>query len=841
MVATVIIGGRRCGPPIGSYTNTTPPSTSRRWIAKGHGFGSMLWALRRLCLLIVWMATSTIAFAPTTPAPVGPSGYGQQERQRQQYRNHFPSLGGWNTQKPTTFHPPPSVVRVRRPSRSTFSLRLLFSSWYNGGSNEPPYNRNQSNDKTNNNGNIFSFNKNQRNSFDDPADEIAAILCQATVQDPRSGRPCGAMEGMPLRPPTPSYYSSNPISLQGGGGSTSSSYYTATTTNPTTRSTNNNNINGNGDPDFSSYASSFSSSFLLPPSSLQPNDAVMRSTNVAAGGYGAKSLLILCPHWGDVDALEYGELLAAVLPQLTRAQIYVRLIGIGTRASTYRFAQATGLPLDVLRYDARANLHRALNLHRLTLPPSLPFWNNKRDKNNNDNHKNNWWNPITETTSSTWNGSSSSASSSGSSSSGTILDRMERRRRQTLWTYLTMMFLDGKSGLKLDTLREVFRSLVGDETAPERLPRNEVVQIQDWLQILGTSEFRLSVPTDQWKKRFQNSINNVGGNRNGNGYYDNDDDIDVDDGYPDNFNNYNDQYTKEGAPSWMGSFAWQSERGYQRPLELATVRLRHWMEFWNHFADYDLAPDNYNNNNGQAQDSNHNGEYEETTNHNNLVVGGTNERNVEDYIKSLITWRGCTFLLEARDETGWSGAAGSSSSSSNSACRILHQHRANGLFLYSATPARPLAFLEPYIGTTKAYNPLGMLDDAASAWQQQQQPRREQGPTASQEKLRRQRPLQQEQRQRPPLQQWPQPPPQVREWSAQEQPSQGGRQSQRRPTQQQEQAWPRRRQPTQQEQASPRPQSSSHSRGRRRPSGSNQRKWEDEDEPPRLRHVRRRW
>jgi hypothetical protein len=91
------------------------------------------------------------------------------------------------------------------------------------------------------------------------------------------------------------------------------------------------------------------------------------------------------------------------------------------------------------------------------------------------------------------------------------------------------------------------------------------------------------------------------------------------------------------------------ERGYQRPVELATVRLRNMVEVLTKWNEYVTDP-------------------------------------------TAIALRGATYLF---DENG----------------RELYSYRSRGVLTYSETMPRPLNFLSPYIGEDVARNPLGLRDD----------------------------------------------------------------------------------------------------------------------------------
>ena len=104
---------------------------------------------------------------------------------------------------------------------------------------------------------------------------------------------------------------------------------------------------------------------------------------------------------------------------------------------------------------------------------------------------------------------------------------------------------------------------------------------------------------------------------------------------------------KIGPFSYVQWFA--DERGYQRPVELATVRLRNMVEVLTKWNEYVTDP-------------------------------------------TAIALRGATYLF---DENG----------------RELYSYRSRGVLTYSETMPRPLNFLSPYIGEDVARNPLGLRDD----------------------------------------------------------------------------------------------------------------------------------
>lgn len=142
------------------------------------------------------------------------------------------------------------------------------------------------------------------------------------------------------------------------------------------------------------------------------------------------------------------------------------------------------------------------------------------------------------------------------------------------------------------TLPEIARGYFGDRSAPERLRPDEVVKVRDFIEIgPGVGPVRL-------------------------GPF---------------------KYTQ----------GWAEESGYQRPIELATVRLKNMVEVLEHWGDY-------------VSDPRH------------------------------IAVRGATYLF---DESG----------------AQLYSYRSRGVLTYSRTMARPLSFLVPFIGA-KALNPLGLGD-----------------------------------------------------------------------------------------------------------------------------------
>lgn len=278
-----------------------------------------------------------------------------------------------------------------------------------------------------------------------------------------------------------------------------------------------------------------------------------------------KALVVVMPQLGDFDSAEYAELLAAVKPSLDKAKCSLRVIGIGSIESAKRFASFSGLPLDVLRVDPDAKLHRDLNLHGgpdwdipSFVPDSVLQW---------------FSNYVGATTT----------------------NKKDRALVARAWlNYMAMC-----AGIAApDTLPEIMRGYLGDKSAPERLRANETVRVgdDDFIVITGVTDVKL------------------------------------------------------GPISYQS--LWKKEVGYQRPAELATVRLRAMVEVLSNFAEY--VPD-----------------------------------------QKHLHLRGATFLFNNGKDGG----------------KLEYAHRDTGVLAYSQTMPRPLTFLQPIIGENLALNPLGLLDN----------------------------------------------------------------------------------------------------------------------------------
>lgn len=157
-----------------------------------------------------------------------------------------------------------------------------------------------------------------------------------------------------------------------------------------------------------------------------------------------------------------------------------------------------------------------------------------------------------------------------------------------------------------DTLPEIIRGYIGDKEAPERLRADDVVTVpasnnensnEPFIKIKGITDVKL-------------------------------------------------------GPIEYQSL-WKNEEGYQRPAELATVRLRFMVEVLSNFGTY--VPD-----------------------------------------QRYLDYRGATFLFGGERMN-----------------QIVYEHIDTGVLSYSKTMKRPLSFLEPYIGK-KALNPLELGDPIKS-------------------------------------------------------------------------------------------------------------------------------
>jgi hypothetical protein len=279
----------------------------------------------------------------------------------------------------------------------------------------------------------------------------------------------------------------------------------------------------------------------------------------------SKVLVVVMPQLGDFDSSEYAELLLAVLPDLNKAKIKLRIIGIGDVGTARKFSSFAGLPLDLIRVDPTGKLHEALGCHRgpnwdipSYVPDSLLLW---------------------------------FADYVGAAGTDDMDVRTARGIARSWLNYMAMCAGIAAPG----TLQEIFRGYVGDKSAPERLRDDETITAGP-ISVTGVKDVKL-------------------------------------------------------GPIEYQSL-WKKEEGYQRPAELATVRLRAMVEVLTNFGEY--VPD-----------------------------------------QRYLDWRGATFLFDSDGE-------------------VEYSYMDKGVLTYSATMPRPLSYLAPYIGEERAKNPLGLADPLAS-------------------------------------------------------------------------------------------------------------------------------
>ena len=308
-----------------------------------------------------------------------------------------------------------------------------------------------------------------------------------------------------------------------------------------------------------------------------------------------KSLVVLLPQLGEFDSAEFCEQLVALDGEMEAANIDLRVCGIGDAKAAARFSSFIGLDPSKLTVDPAAALHESLGLHAgpgWVTPDFVP-------------------DGLIELLLSTLPG-------------GKPEDPAKLRPVFDAWlNYLAMcaraptaiahhhahggpavlplvpprVTADGRRGGRCagiaapGTLPEIARGYFGDRAAPERLAPDAVVTAGPVVIGPGVGPVKLGPLA----------------------------------------------YTN----------GWADEAGYQRPVELATVRLRHMVEVLTNWDTY-------------VADATH------------------------------IARRGATYLF---DEDG----------------SLLYEYRHRGVLTYSATMARPLTFLAPHVGAN-ALNPLGLGD-----------------------------------------------------------------------------------------------------------------------------------
>ncbi len=191
---------------------------------------------------------------------------------------------------------------------------------------------------------------------------------------------------------------------------------------------------------------------------------------------GRKALIVVMPQLGDFDSVEYAGLLKQVLPDLKRANIALRIIGIGNCKTAHMFSLFTGIPLECIRMDPTASVHSALQLHRGPnwdipdwIPSGLLGWFAK-DVCGNDNEKI----PANEVT-------------------------------RAWLNYMAMCAGIAAPG----TLAEILRGYLGDKSAPEMLSPEETVRVGP-ISIKGTTDVKIGpIQHQNWWKNEQGYLRPV--------------------------------------------------------------------------------------------------------------------------------------------------------------------------------------------------------------------------------------------------------------------------------------------------------------------------------------------
>jgi AhpC/TSA antioxidant enzyme len=146
---------------------------------------------------------------------------------------------------------------------------------------------------------------------------------------------------------------------------------------------------------------------------------------------GAKQLLvIICPQLGDFDSLEYAWWLQREQQYLATSGLIIRMVGIGDRSSGQKFCEFTKFPPEWLFVDERAEVHSQLSLYP-GLAVKLPSFS----------------------------------------------------ATQNAWVNLILMCAGiGSPG----TLREVFRGYAGDQSAPQLIAADEIINAKPLPPIAGS-------------------------------------------------------------------------------------------------------------------------------------------------------------------------------------------------------------------------------------------------------------------------------------------------------------------------------------------------------------------
>jgi hypothetical protein len=171
----------------------------------------------------------------------------------------------------------------------------------------------------------------------------------------------------------------------------------------------------------------------------------------------SKALVVIMPQLGDFDSVEYATMLKKVLPDLKRANISLRIIGIGNCKTAQMFSLFTGIPLACLRVDPTASVHASLQLHRgpnWDIPDWIPAeWIDWFAKEfcGNDNEK---------------------------------IPAVDVAR--AWFNYMAMCAGIAAPG----TIGEILRGYLGDKSAPEMLTSNDIVRVGP-LTIKGTTDVKI--------------------------------------------------------------------------------------------------------------------------------------------------------------------------------------------------------------------------------------------------------------------------------------------------------------------------------------------------------------
>mmetsp|Transcript_68650 Transcript_68650/g.192434 ORF Transcript_68650/g.192434 Transcript_68650/m.192434 type:complete len:399 (+) Transcript_68650:88-1284(+) len=233
------------------------------------------------------------------------------------------------------------------------------------------------------------------------------------------------------------------------------------------------------DPLTGKYCQALDEELMPSSSNNKPIFPFFRAGSSSNGGSGGrKALVVVMPQLGDFDSAEYATMLKQVLPDLKRANIALRIIGIGNCKTAQMFSLFTGLPLECIRVDPTASVHSALQLHRGPnwdvpdwVPSALIDWFARDICGNKDNEKI----PAKEVARSWLN-------------------------------YMAMC-----AGIAADgTLKEILRGYLGDKSAPEMLTSEDTVHAGPMIAIKGTSDVKIGpIQYQNWWKNEQGYLRPV--------------------------------------------------------------------------------------------------------------------------------------------------------------------------------------------------------------------------------------------------------------------------------------------------------------------------------------------